>query len=127
MPDFMSFSETLVEITGGREPMCSIKEIAQVMRKEPQTIYGYRNGNQPPWQDVVALSEHLIKEYGYYKLGMQTLLIYAYKANNADDLIFELIEAALETQKGLQKKDDTIYKNGLGKLLATIETLKKAV
>jgi hypothetical protein len=126
--NFMSFQTVLIEITGGAEPLCSIGEVAHVMRKGEQTVYGYRNGNsQPSWTDAIALSEHLIREYGYYKLGMQALLVHAYMDSNPEQVVFEIIEAGIELKKAAKNQNETAYKNALGQLTASIETLKKAI
>jgi hypothetical protein len=125
--EIMTFSQIMIEITGGAEPLCSIKEIGRVMHKEPATVYGYRNGNQPPWDAVVSLSEHLIREHNYYNLAIQMFLLAPYANANPEQIIFELFEAGIELKKAAKDKNETAYKNALGQITASIETLKKAV
>lgn len=123
----MTFSEILIEITGGQNPLCTIKEVAHEMRKEPPTIYGYRNGNQPNWEDGVALANYLREEYGYYTLAMQTLLSCVGGACNGsvDDEILDIMEATVMIRKGFNEGDNTMFHNGMGMLTRAYENLKK--
>jgi|SRR5690625_3770284 len=124
--ELLEFSELLTEITGGEDPMCTLKEIAFQMGVDYQTAWGYRAGNsEPRWKDAVRLSHYLIKEYGYYKMGMQpTLTCATGKANGkvCDDLM-KMYEAATDLHRAFPN-DKTAYFNALGKMEAEIEDLK---
>lgn len=124
--ELTDISEILLEITGGTEPVCSLKEIAFVMGVDYQTVWGYRAGNsEPRWRDVVRLSHHLIKEYGYYKLGLQPTMICAGGKSNGkvDDDLFELFEAGTDLHRAYPK-DMTAYWNAFGRMEQQLADLK---
>lgn len=124
--EFQSFSETLIEITGGENPLCPLKEVAFVMGVDYQTAWGYRQGNtEPKWKDVVRLSHYLIREYGYYKLGMQpTMLTMAGKKNGkvSDDLM-RLYEWGTDLHRSFPD-DGPGYWNAYGKMEQEMKNLK---
>ena len=100
-----SISEILIEITGGINPICSIKEVATVLNKSEQSTYGYRAGtSEPLWSDVVRLSQYLIKEYGYYRLSMQPVLNTAKGDSNGEvsDELMKIFEAATDLNRAFR-------------------------
>gem|GEM_PF-6145193 len=117
----MNISEIFIEITGGKQPMCTIKELARVMRKQPKTIYAYRSGtSQPNWDDTCELAEYLIKNYDYYKLAMQAFPVGPDSADKLDEQLIEIMTAALQCMRG-DKKELT---NGIGRMTFAFEKLK---
>lgn len=124
--DMLDFSEILVEITGGQKPLCSLKEVAFVMGVDYQTAWGYRQGNtEPRWKDAVRLSHHLIKEYGYYRLGMQPTIVCIGGQTNGrvcDDLL-ELYEAGTDLHRAFPK-DMTGYWNAFARMERQMADLK---
>lgn len=124
--ELLEFSEVLVELTGGKDPIMTLKEIAFVMGVDYQTAWGYRAGNsEPRWRDVVRLSHHLIKEHGYYKLGLQPTMICQGGRSNGkvnDDLL-ELYEAGTDLHRSYPS-DMTGYWNAFGRMEQQMADLK---
>lgn len=65
--DFAEFSDVLIYITGGQDPITNTSEVAIIMDKTRETVYGYRSGNyEPPISSVRSLHQWLVKEYNCY-------------------------------------------------------------
>jgi len=128
--ELLEFSEILNELTGGQAPLCTLKELGFVMGVDYQTVWGYRAGNtEPRWKDVVRLSHYLIKEHGYYKLGMQpTLTCCVGKSDGrvSDDLM-NLYEAGTDLHRAFKEKNKTESINALARMEAELKDLKAEV
>lgn len=123
--DIQDFSELLIEITGGQEPLMTLKEIAFIMDVDYQTAWGYRQGNsEPKWKAVCRLSHHMIKEHGYYKLAMQPMISVGGKSNGKvnDDLML-LFEAATDLNRAFPD-DSTAFWNAYHRMQHQMEDLK---
>lgn len=124
--DFTEFADVLVEITGGQKPMTTLKEVAFVLGVDYQTAWGYRQGNsEPRWRDVVRLSHHLIKEYGYYKLGMQPTMICISGASNGrvDDDLLAIHQACTDLHRAYPKDTPAVW-NAIGEIEKQVKDLR---
>lgn len=71
MPGRMSFSQVLMQVTGGNDPIMNVKEVACVMKVHEQTVYAYQNDrSEPGYSKLVDLAKELDKR-GYFGLAMQ--------------------------------------------------------
>lgn len=126
MTDYTEFSEILKEVTEELQ-LCTVKEVAYVMGVGDKTVYGYRAGiTQPAWDTAVRLANHLRKEYGYYRLAMQTMLCtLGGRANGkvTDDLM-GIYEAGTDLRRAFQDGDKTAYENALSKIKEEIKDLE---
>lgn len=123
----MEFSDCVIELVGGKDPLCTRTELALQMGVTNQTITDYIGGTQPRWDAVVRLSHYLIREHGYYRLAIQTLLVSAgvSKSNGSvDDEILDIMEASVMLRQGFKSGDKGLFENGLGKLTGAYESLK---
>ncbi|WP_441001269.1 hypothetical protein [Fodinibius sp. SL11] len=123
----MTFSDVLIEITGGKDPLCTVSDVAEIMRKETSTVYGYRSARQQPnWDDAVALAKWLIKEHDYYRLALQTLFVCSGGSINGriDDEILSIMEACVKMRKGFNSDNKAVFENGFGVLTSAVENLK---
>lgn len=107
------FAEILAEITGGTQPLCTIKEVAFQLGVSQQTAYDYRSGNtEPSWSSVVRLSQYLIREYGYYRLAMQPTFA-CLQTNAADgkvnDQLLNIYEAGADLHRAFNSRDRVGY------------------
>lgn len=126
--DMKDISEILIGLTGGNEPTCTIKEIAFVMGVHVQTVYAYRSGqNEPLWRDVVRLSHHLIKEYGYYELAMQPTMICKSGRTNGrvNDELLSLLESSTDLHRAFQSKNGADFWNAFNQMKKELEVLKE--
>lgn len=128
MTDYTEFSEILKEVTEELQ-LCTVKEVAYVMGVGDKTVYGYRAGiTQPSWDSAVRLANHLRKEYGYYRLAMQTMLCTV--GGRADgkviDNIMKMMEAATDLNRSFGK-DKTKSKNALGRMKEQFDILTEEV
>ena len=65
------FSEILLELTGGMDPIFTIDQIARIVERSPKTVYSWRDGDaEPRWSDVVKLSK-MAGRRGYLQIAAQ--------------------------------------------------------
>lgn len=121
-----SFSQILHEVTGGTNPLCTVAEVAGVMRVHEQTVYGYKNDHtEPSYSKIISLSHYLIEEYGYYKLAMQFMPPCKGKANGrVDDDLLSIYEYGTDVHRAFREKDSTAYVNALAKMKTEINDLE---
>tara|TARA_R100000908_G_scaffold21969_1_gene8823 strand:+ start:49952 stop:50341 length:390 start_codon:yes stop_codon:yes gene_type:complete len=126
----MRFSEILNQITGGINPLCTIREVSDVMGRNTQTVYGYRNEqSQPDFEDVKRLSRYLIKEYGYYRLAYQMFLVCKGGKTNGmiNDQLLEMMEHGTDCHRAFEAKDKTKAMNAYGKIEEQMKILKQEI
>lgn len=131
MPNFMkSISQILHEITGGIEPICTVKEIAGAAKVHEQTVYSWMNpdGTEPRYSQLVNLSHYLIQEYNYHGLAMQMMLPCAGKANGRvkDDLM-KLYEFATDLSRSFADGDKQGCEVAWGRMDNEMQDLKKEI
>lgn len=131
MPNFMkSISQILHEITGGIEPICTVKEIAGAAKVHEQTVYSWMNpdGTEPRYSQLVNLSHYLIQEYNYHNLAMQMMLPCAGHANGKvkDDLM-NLYGFGTDLDRAYAKGDKQKCEIAFGRMESEMEDLKKEV
>lgn len=69
--DNIPFSEIIRELTGGMEPMFTIKEIATIMQVSEKTIYSYKyDESEPSYSRIRALSRAAANK-GYMRIAAQ--------------------------------------------------------
>ncbi|MDZ7658028.1 hypothetical protein [Fodinibius sp.] len=125
-----SISQILNEITGGVEPMCTVKEIAGACKVHEQTVYSWTNpdGTEPRYSQLVNLSHYLIQEYNYHNLAMQMMLPCSGRANGRvlDDLM-KLYEFGTDLSRAFADGNKNKCEVALGRMDAEMEDLKKEV
>lgn len=119
-----------MEITGGVKPLCTIREVADEMGRNVQTVYGYRSENSDPiFEDVKRLSRYLIKEYGYYRLAYQMFLVCQGGKTNGkvNDQLLALMEDGTDCHRAFDAKDKTGALNAYAKMEEEMKILKQEI
>lgn len=126
--EFIPFHTILEEITQDEKTrFMTIKEVAYVMNRDPQTVYSYLHGDtQPNWDSAVLLANHIRTEYGYHKMSMQTMLsACGGRANGQvlDDLM-GIYSAGTDLHRAYNAGDKTAYDNAISKMKAELLDLQ---
>ena len=101
-----SFSQILIKVTGGPDPIMTVKQVASVMRVHEQTVYSYKNDvSDPSYPKLLDLNEALIKR-GFYDLAIQFMPENEGEANGClDDESAEMIKLIARLYTAFQKGD----------------------
>lgn len=124
-----NFSQILQEITGGIDPMCTVSEIAGVVKAHEQTVYSWKNdGTEPRYSQIVILSHYLVEQHNYKNLAMQLWPPCKGIANGKvkDDLL-HIYEYGTDLGRAFRGNNEQEARKAFYRMKAEMEDLEKEI